>query len=329
MDESTLQGPGQGALAQAEGRHDHRDLRHAASTVVFPASPLVAESPTFPDRSRLLRMVGFVPAFSVVIPTHNRPKMLGDAIRSVLSQRLDDFEVIVVDDGSDPPAEIPDDARVRLVRLEPNQGISSARNAGVARSQGRYVAFLDDDDLWLPTRLERALVAHQRAPIVVAWCSYDRAPTKPGRVLEGCIPGHILSGMTPSLGGTSVKRDIIELFDTSYRASEDVEWWIRMARHPVATVPEVGCIIRRHDEPRIAHGAPARIEGSRKALQDHGEFFDANPAAAAFRWKRIGLQHLSLRERAQARRAFARSWRLSPSARTAWHFLRSCRRAGS
>jgi len=97
------------------------------------------------------------PLFSVVIPVYNRAGVLGIALTSVRAQSCSDFEVIVVDDGSsDDPARVVaeiDDPRIRIVHQE-NRGASVARNLGIDLARGRYVAFLDSDDRFLPHHLE-------------------------------------------------------------------------------------------------------------------------------------------------------------------------------
>src|SRR5919112_291203 len=98
------------------------------------------------------------PLVSVVIPCYNQAHFLGEAIESVLAQSYPNFEIIVVDDGStDDTSEVAGRyPKVRLVRQE-NQGLSGARNAGLARSEGEYVVFLDADDRLLPEALETGL----------------------------------------------------------------------------------------------------------------------------------------------------------------------------
>jgi glycosyltransferase involved in cell wall biosynthesis len=111
---------------------------------------------------------------SVVIPTRDRAELAARAVRSVLAQTWHDLEVVVVIDGPDSRTEFTlrriDDDRLRLVRLAENVGGSSARNSGVASSRGKWVAFLDDDDEWLPTKLEQqigeARAAVAASPIV-------------------------------------------------------------------------------------------------------------------------------------------------------------------
>ncbi len=98
------------------------------------------------------------PLFSVVIPVYNRAELLRGALESVRAQSCQDFEIVVVDDGSsDDPAKTVAafaDPRLRCVRQE-NRGASAARNRGIALARGRYVAFLDSDDGFLPHHLER------------------------------------------------------------------------------------------------------------------------------------------------------------------------------
>jgi glycosyltransferase involved in cell wall biosynthesis len=118
-----------------------------------------------------------VPPVSVVIPTFNRPKMTVRAVESVLGQTLSDFEVVVIDDGSDQgfPSKMIDDERVRLVRHPANLGASAARNTGVKESRFPLIAFLDSDDHWLPEKLASQIaiyVAHPSKENLLVYSSY-------------------------------------------------------------------------------------------------------------------------------------------------------------
>jgi len=110
------------------------------------------------------------PLVSVIIPSFNRAATIGKAIRTALDQTVRDIEVIVVDDGSSDVEALATliegvgDNRLRLLRQPVNRGVSAARNAGIDAARGRFVAFLDSDDYWLPAKLERQLVAALRAP---------------------------------------------------------------------------------------------------------------------------------------------------------------------
>jgi len=95
------------------------------------------------------------PLVSVIIPTYNRAWVLKEAIDSVLAQEFKDFELIVVDDGStDNTGEILDSYEQDILVLrQSNKGVSAARNRGIDAAEGRLIAFLDSDDLWLPRKL--------------------------------------------------------------------------------------------------------------------------------------------------------------------------------
>jgi glycosyltransferase involved in cell wall biosynthesis len=90
---------------------------------------------------------------SVIIPTRDRKELLESAVNSVLSQTWPRIECIVVDDGSSPPAEVPADPRVRLLRLDDSRGPGAARNAGVSVAAGDLTCFLDDDDVLVRDRI--------------------------------------------------------------------------------------------------------------------------------------------------------------------------------
>jgi glycosyltransferase involved in cell wall biosynthesis len=100
------------------------------------------------------------PLFSVVIPLYNRAQQISLTIQSVLAQTCQDFEIVIIDDGStDNPQPVVmsfQDERIRYLRQD-NAGGSAARNAGINMAKGRYIAFLDSDDVWLPNHLEQAL----------------------------------------------------------------------------------------------------------------------------------------------------------------------------
>jgi glycosyltransferase involved in cell wall biosynthesis len=119
------------------------------------------------------------PTFSVIVPVYNRAHLLERALSSVLDQSFQDFEIVVVDDGShDDPQSVVEaigDSRIRFVRQE-NQGGGAARNTGIAIARGRYIAFLDSDDRFLPHHLVTIKAMLDREPGVAAYArmSVDR-----------------------------------------------------------------------------------------------------------------------------------------------------------
>ncbi len=185
---------------------------------------------------------------SVVIPTYNRRRELGECVASVQAQTVNDMEIIVVDDGStddtqDMVAAIDDD-RIRYIQ-QPNGGPSKARNTGVRAAHGEFVAFQDSDDLWTADKLERQLALFADDPqLGWAYCdmsyfgspgaderprSFEKYPPLRGSILKemfvaGC-PMH-----TPT---TIVRRDCLlqtRLFDEQLRAHEDHDVWFQLAK---------------------------------------------------------------------------------------------------
>jgi glycosyltransferase involved in cell wall biosynthesis len=198
---------------------------------------------------------------SVVIPTYNRAHAVTDAIRSVLLQRFEDLELIVVDDGStDDTGErirAIRDARLRYVRGS-HAGVSAARNLGVRYASGDLVAFLDSDDVWRPDKLAREVELFSRRPDVDAvfsdlekrhgervYASFMRETAVFSRRLRaGSYPeGLLLSSREMYLclleevpvkpSALVVRRRAFERvggFDESWTSSEDWEFLLRLAR---------------------------------------------------------------------------------------------------
>lgn len=266
------------------------------------------------------------PRFSVVVPTYNRPEFLRECLASVRAQTLEDFECIVVDDGSNTagPA-IPDDERFRLLALETNHGVTHARQTGCDEATGEFLAFLDDDDQWTPNRLEIALEGLKRAPVAVSrsvpLADPDADPS--GRIVNGDVSDTILNGFTPSMGMTAVRRADFVPLDPTFAAAEDVDWWLRQAAlTPVATVDKVGFLHRVHSGERNLNGVQARIDASFQLMDKHPAYFESHRNARAFRWFRIGMMRASLGDTAGARQAIWTSLKIRPTMRRALRYLR-------
>jgi glycosyltransferase involved in cell wall biosynthesis len=266
------------------------------------------------------------PLFTVIVPTHGRPRLLTEAVASVLRQSVNDLECIVVDDASPRPVEVPEDPRVRVVRHDVNRGEPAARNTGLAAARGRFVTWLDDDDVYTPGRLAIACEGLARADVAVCWRREVDGPARGNRALEGDVRDEILDHMTPQMGQVALRKEVAMTFDERFQALPDVEWWLRVAhRARVATVPRVGLHYRLHAGARNRNGLDARVRCSLLLLETHAGYFTSHPAAAAFRWRRIGIMATQLGDYRVARAALRRSLRLRADAATAWHLARSLR----
>ena len=109
------------------------------------------------------------PLVSVIIPTHNRPELLSEALASVVAQTMTDWQVIIVDDGSTPAVneqqiQAQFGTKFQVLRHAVAQGVSSAKNTGIKAAIGKYLAFLDDDDLFAPTYLASAIEVLEANP---------------------------------------------------------------------------------------------------------------------------------------------------------------------
>ena len=171
------------------------------------------------------------PLVSVVIPLFNGERFIAGAIESVRLQTYLAREILVVDDGStdggaEVAASIPG---VQVIRQE-NQGVSVARNAGVARSRGEFLAFLDHDDHWLPGKLDaqvRELTARPELGFVLCHLRYVlKGP--PPRWFRAATDGSPVPGFVPSCW--LVRRSVFDQvggFDPSYRNGGDTDWLAR------------------------------------------------------------------------------------------------------
>ena len=269
------------------------------------------------------------PLFTVVVPTYRRPALLAEALASIRAQTVDDFECIVVDDASGEPVELPDDGRFRLLRRSEGGSQSGALNTGIDDARGRYVTFLDDDDLYTPDRLELALEGLRGGPFTICWSKFlDGADTISGQVFDGDASHTILNRTTPHLGTVATQRELLLKFDERFQASADLDWWLRMtSRAPLTTVRKVGLLIRRHSGPRGRNSVEARLASSRLLLDKHAGYFAQHPKARAFRYKRAGLMAQQIGDHRAARRFFLRSLPVTLDPATVRHVARSLRRS--
>ncbi len=222
---------------------------------------------------------------SVVIPTFNRASMVREAIRSVLDQKDAAFELIVVDDGSQdetPEVLASFGSSIRVLR-QPNRGVSAARNLGVAAARGRWIAFLDSDDLWKPEKLRRQMEYLRNHPdcricqTEEIWIQNGRRrnPRRYHRKPSGYCFDKLLERCLISPSAVMIRKDLLESlggFDESLPACEDYDLWLRIGcRHPVGLVPEPLVVKRGGHSDQLSATIPAldryRIRSMVKLLE--------------------------------------------------------------
>jgi O-antigen biosynthesis protein len=198
------------------------------------------------------------PMVSVIVPTHNRPDRLREALASIQAQTYQDFEIIIVNDGAVDVAPViaglNNGGRITCITHDRNRGLAAARNTGIRVAKGKYIAYLDDDDRYLPNHLETLVAflesSECKAAYTDAWRIYEKNDN--GRYVEAgrdlpysydFSPGDLLvSNYFPVLCVMHERACIDEVggFDESLFAHEDWDLWIRMAtRYPFTHLKQI------------------------------------------------------------------------------------------
>lgn len=220
---------------------------------------------------------------SVVIPAFGSEAHIGPTLLQLRSQTFSDFEIIVVNDGSKDGTSatvrriMDEDPRIRLFE-QPNRGMAAARNHGIAVSHGEVLAFLDDDDLWSPRKLELQLARLDAVPEAAVVSCFSGLVDPDRRLLgwrfggstEGDVYREMLECDAVSGGSVAIVRrgplEEVGGFDESLLYRADWDLWIRLARrHPFAFVPRtlVGYTRRVGS---VSRGSERMIEEGRRVL---------------------------------------------------------------
>ena len=204
-----------------------------------------------------------MPKVSVIIPTHNRLPMLKEAVDSVLRQDFEDVELIVVDDGSTDGTGSKIEqygGRVKLLQHPQNKGVSAARNTGILHAKGKYIAFLDSDDLWVKGKLKTQVSFLDENPHYPL-CYTDEIWIRKGRrvnpkvkhakysgwIFEKCLPLCTISPSSAVMRKTLLTK--VGLFDEALPVCEDYDFWLRVSiRYPIFFIGQK-LIIKRGGHP--------------------------------------------------------------------------------
>jgi glycosyltransferase involved in cell wall biosynthesis len=252
---------------------------------------------------------------TVIVPTRDRPGLLREALRSVASQSFGDWECIVVDDGSALPPVVPRDPRFSVVRATASGGPGAARNVGIERARGRFVAFLDDDDEFVESALGRLLEQAAEGSVAVGGIAFVDGLPHPSSATRwhGDLGGSVVDD-PPHLGQGLYPRATIERFDPAFRTGQDVEWWLRTGlRHAFRSVDGVTYLFRQHDGARPGASRSVRMQNRQRLLIKHAEWFEAHPESYAIQLARCSSAALVASRPRKAAAFAARSLRTRPS----------------
>ncbi|NJD24010.1 MAG: glycosyltransferase family 2 protein [Betaproteobacteria bacterium] len=217
-----------------------------------------------------------VPAVSVIVPAYNRASLLGEAIASVLAQSFADFEILIVDDGSTDDTErvVHEFVDSRIIYLkQENKGRSCARNAALDISRGRFIAFLDSDDLYLPGKLAMQVEYLDSHPHIDMLYTSAYCIDSSGNVLDerysASVSGRIYRSIaffrpvTITLPTVMARRELFDKvgkFDENMYRFEDTDMWRRISKIAhIEALPMYSCKLRTHSDNSLSSQDPDQI----------------------------------------------------------------------
>ncbi len=253
------------------------------------------------------------PKFSIVLPTFNRSQSLARSITSVLRQSLDDFELLVVDDGStEDIAEVCSsfsDARIIHLRQARRQGACAARNAGIHAARADWIAFQDSDDEWLPGKLEAERDVLERLPhIMFTYCGYrvkscggsTPGPASPWAISERNLFGNLLHGNFISTQTLSVRKHLLNTvggFDERLPRLQDWDLVLRLEEKAEGHFIPESYVLIWQSEPtggRISDRPDLFVPAAGMILDKHAKAFAALPSARSNLHLEIAKANLAL-----------------------------------
>jgi len=272
-----------------------------------------------------------MPTVSVIIPTHNRPYLILRAIKSVLNQTFQDFEIIVVDDGTKERAEnavlsLHDD-RIVYIKHEINRGAPAARNTGLAHARGKYIALLDDDDECFPRRLELQVEALDKYPEVglvfssFELCEKNRIvdklmtePITPGSPKEELLRQNFIFNTTIMIRKSCLEGE--QFFDENFPKNQ--EWDLvlcLMERTKFLVIPEKlvrAYVLSDGEHLGSISNMPNIIRANDMLVTKHATLYAKYKKSLAFRYFSNGLLKRDYGDFSSARRDLFKAWRLDP-----------------
>jgi len=246
----------------------------------------------------------FKPFVSIILPTYNRAYILSRSIDSVLNQTYDNFELIIVDDGStDNTQEIVnsfDDIRIRYLQNEENKGVSSALNIGIRFSSGDFISFQGSDDIWKPNKLYKELekfkTANNEVGIVYSrvcqiksnkkkYVPDSNVVKKEGSIHQDLLKGNFVNGLS------CIRRECFEkvgLFDENLHSLEDWELYLRISKYFLFNYVNETLVIASLGDDNLSVDPKTYINSAKLILKKHNNDFIKDRIALAINYSYIG-----------------------------------------
>jgi glycosyltransferase involved in cell wall biosynthesis len=269
-----------------------------------------------------------MPKVTVIIPTFNRAHFLRAAIESVLIQTFRNFEIVVVDDASND--ETPSIVRsfrhapIRYLRHDSKKGQGAARNTGIREARGEYIALLDDDDEWLPEKLEQQVTLLDTLPtrVGLVYTGFLKIDASNRRIIAKILPkerGNVFDALCREnwIGCSTVlvRRhcfDVAGYFDEELASGEDYDMWLRISKEfSFEYIIEPLVSYRVHGSQLSAH-YESLIVGMEALIRKHGSFFAANSKSYSLLYLSLGVHYCFKGDLMKGRVAFFRAIKLYP-----------------
>ncbi|MGA1980071.1 MAG: glycosyltransferase [Sedimentisphaerales bacterium] len=245
------------------------------------------------------------PTVSIIIPTYNRSRLIARAVKSVLNQTYQNFELIIVDDGStDDTREIVagfNDKRIRYVRHEENKGEAAARNTGIKVARGGYIAYQDSDDEWFPEKLARQMELLENASpqVGVIYTGFWKMenlrktyiPFSWVNQKNGDIHRELLKGNFIGSPVVLIKKDCfnrVGLFDERLRNLVDWEMWIRISKLYHFRCVDEPLVIAHYGSDNVSDNSDSLIDALELILEKNRDEFKEEKRLLAGHWINIG-----------------------------------------
>lgn len=284
-----------------------------------------------------------MPKVSVIIPTYNRAELLRSAISSALGQTFKDLEIIVSDDNStDNTLEIVkgfQDKRLKYISHNKNKGVSAARNTAIKVASGEYIAFLDDDDEWLPDKLQWQVEVLDKSQSNICGVYSNRLfiEKATGKILSDnpgadTLEGNLLYQLakkSPIHTSTVVikKRclDEVGLFDETISYMEDRDMWIRLSMNwEFEYIHEPLTKAYIHGSAHLSRNLKGQTAGREKLLERYEHLFKKNRKSWSELYLCLGAQYCQLKEMKKGRKNLIKGIKIYPFSKIAYfHFFSS------
>ncbi len=269
------------------------------------------------------------PIVSVVIPTYNRKDIISRAINSVLNQTYENYEIIIIDDGST-------DGTIEYIKnhfnskikciSQKNKGASAARNRGISEANGKYIAFLDSDDEWVESKLKDQFAFLDKNPEIALLCGRTYRSDNVKRVnssLSKSIVGNLFNTLfmhsfvsTPTVIAKKEVLDAVGGFDTSYKSAEDFDLWLKITKnYKCAFLPDLVAIVNRGKDNLSTDKITLHLHAL-TILENH---YDKNriprnvyKKAMSDTYIALGRNYLKSGQISKAKKSFIKSFRIFP-----------------